>query len=69
MQDRKNWWAVSFPLAASSNAALRFALAEPGTVTDAIAVALLALVTLVIAALLGRIVPGIFRDELRTLSH
>ncbi len=65
---RVSWWAVSFPLAASSIAALRFALAEPGSVTDAIAVALLALATLVIAALLGRTVLGVCNGELRTLS-
>ena len=65
---RVSWWAVSFPLAASSIAALRFAAAEPGIITDTIAIALLALATLVIAALLGRTVFGAFNGELRTLS-
>ena len=65
---RVSWWAVSFPLAACSIAALRFATAQPGLVTDMIAIALLALATLVIAALLGRTVLGIARGELRTLS-
>jgi tellurite resistance protein len=65
---RVSWWAVSFPLAACSIAALRFAMAEPGIVTDAIAMALLALATLVIAALLGRTLLGLARGELRTLS-
>ena len=65
---RVSWWAVSFPLAASSIAALRFAMAQPGMITDGIAIALLALATLVIAALLGRTVLGIARGELRTLS-
>ena len=32
---RVSWWAVSFPLAASSIAALRFAGARPGIITDA----------------------------------
>jgi tellurite resistance protein len=50
---RVSWWAVSFPLAASSIATLRFAIAQPGIITDAIAIAILALATLVIAALLG----------------
>jgi tellurite resistance protein len=65
---RVSWWAVSFPLAASSIAAIRFAIAAPGVVTDAIAIGLLALATLVMAALLGRTVFGVFNGELRTLS-
>ena len=65
---RISWWAVSFPLAASSITALRFAAAKPGLITDAIAIALLALATVVIAWLLGRTVLGIARGELRTLS-
>ncbi len=65
---RVSWWAVSFPLGASSIAALRFAAAEPGIITDTIAIALLALATLVIAALLGRTMLGAFNGELRTLS-
>ncbi len=65
---RVSWWAVSFPLAASSIAALRFAAAEPGMVTDGIAVALLGLATVVIAALFGRTVFGLLAGELRTLS-
>ncbi|WP_158813436.1 SLAC1 anion channel family protein [Methylocapsa sp. S129] len=63
-----SWWAVSFPLAASSIAALRFAAAQPSLTTDAIAIALLALATFVIAALLGRTLLGIAQGELRTLS-
>ena len=65
---RVSWWAVSFPLAACSIAALRFAAARPGVITDAIAMVLLALATLVIAALLGRTLFGIGKGELRTLS-
>ncbi len=65
---RVSWWAVSFPLAASSIATLRFAAVRPGLVTDAIAVILLTLATLVIAALLGRTVLGLLKGELRTLS-
>jgi tellurite resistance protein len=65
---RVSWWAVSFPLAATSTAALRFAAAEPGPLTDAIALALLALATVVITGLLGRTLFGILRGELRTLS-
>ena len=59
---------MSFPLAASSIAALRFAAAEPGLVTDGIAIALLALATIVIGALLARTVVGLGSGELRTLS-
>jgi tellurite resistance protein len=49
---RVSWWSVSFPLAASSVAALRFAEARPGITTDTIALALLTLATVVIAGLL-----------------
>ena len=65
---RVSWWAVSFPLAASAIAALRFAAAEPGTVTDMVALALLGLATITIAGLLLRTVVGLARGELRTLS-
>ena len=65
---RVSWWAVSFPLAASAIAALRFATAEPGLITDTIAVALLALATVAIAGLLVRTIVGVARGELRTLS-
>ena len=65
---RVSWWAVSFPLAASAIAALRFAAAEPGFITDTIALALLALATLVITTLLARTLWGLARGELRSLS-
>lgn len=65
---RISWWAVSFPLAASAIAALRFALAAPGRITDAVALALLAFATLAIGGLLARTLAGIARGELRTLS-
>lgn len=65
---RVSWWAVSFPLSASAIAALRFAAAEPGLIADAIALALLALATLIIAGLLARTLLGLARGELRTLS-
>jgi len=51
---RVSWWSVSFPLAACSVAALRFAAARPGLITDTIAVTLLSLATLVIVGLLIR---------------
>lgn len=65
---RVAWWAVSFPLAACSIAALRFAAARPGVIADTIAMALLALATLVITGLLVRTLFGISKGELRTLS-
>jgi len=65
---RVSWWAVSFPLAASAVAALRFATAEPGWFTDAIALVLLAASTLIIAGLFVRTLVGVFRGELRNLS-
>jgi tellurite resistance protein len=65
---RVSWWAVSFPIAASAIAALRFAAAEPGSVADVIALALLALATTVIAGLFARTLFGLARGELRTLS-
>jgi len=49
---RVSWWAASFPLAACSVAALRFAGARPGVIPDMIALALLTLATLVVAGLL-----------------
>jgi tellurite resistance protein len=65
---RVSWWAVSFPLAASSVAALRFATARPGLVPDTIALALLALATVVIAGLLIGTLVDISRGGLRNLS-
>jgi tellurite resistance protein len=65
---RISWWAVSFPLAASSIAALRFAVARPGLLTNVIALALLALATLVIAALFGWTLLGLLKGKLRALS-
>jgi tellurite resistance protein len=63
-----SWWAVRFPLAASAIAALRFAGAEPGPVTDAIALLLLGVATVANAGLLARTLLGIVRGELRTPS-
>jgi tellurite resistance protein len=65
---RVSWWSVSFPLAASSIAALKFSAVSPGWATDSIAVLLLIFSTLVIGALLIRTVMGIARGELRALS-
>jgi len=65
---RISWWAVSFPLAASAVAALRFAVAEPGWITDAIALSILAFTTLTLAGLMARTLIGLARGELRRLN-
>lgn len=63
-----SWWAVSFPLAASALAALRYAGHAQGFVADGIAAIVLALASAVIAGLLWRTVTGIVAGELRALS-
>jgi tellurite resistance protein len=65
---RVSWWAVSFPLAATSIAALRFAAGTPGLLWQWIAWVLLGFTTLVITALLLRTVVGILDGEMRELS-
>lgn len=65
---RVTWWAVSFPLAASTIAALKFSAFDPNWFTKAIAGTLLALTTMTIAALLIRTLAGVARGELQTLS-
>ncbi|WP_394779666.1 SLAC1 anion channel family protein [Undibacterium sp.] len=65
---RVSWWAVSFPLAASSAAAMKFLAFERNMATESIAVALLVFATAVIAGLFARTLFGIFRGELRALS-
>jgi tellurite resistance protein len=65
---RVSWWAVSFPLAASAIAALKFAAFDPSWVNTAIAWVLLTLTTLTIAGLLVRTLVGVVQGELRTLS-
>ena len=59
---------MSFPLAASAIAGLRYASADHGLLGDGLALALLALATLVILGLLARTLWGVVRGELRTLS-
>jgi tellurite resistance protein len=65
---RVSWWAVSFPLASSAVAALRFAATQQSPIMNLIAWLLLVLATLVIIGLLVRTLVGIARGELRTLS-
>lgn len=66
---RVSWWAVSFPLAATSIAALRFAAATPGGLWDWIAWVMLGFTTLVTAGLLFRTVVGVVAGELREQSR
>ena len=63
-----SWWAISFPLAASSVAAIRMAAAYPGPLSEAFAFLLLLAVTLVIAALSWLTLTALARGELRTIS-
>lgn len=65
---RMAWWAVSFPLAASAVAALRFAQSESAWWAHFIAALLVTLATLIILWLCVRSVAGIARGQLRTLS-
>jgi len=63
-----SWWAVSFPLAAMANAALKFAVHQPSWTAQAFALALLAFTTFVILSLSVRTIAGIARGELRALT-
>jgi tellurite resistance protein len=65
---RVTWWAVSFPLAASSIVALRYAGFDRNGFTTCVAWLLLTVATLTIAALLVRTLIGVARGELKTLS-
>jgi tellurite resistance protein len=62
------WWAVSFPLAATTNAALKFSVHQPSWPAQAFALAMLALTTLVILSMSVRTIAGILRGELRALT-
>lgn len=63
-----SWWAVSFPLAAMTNAALKFAMHQPSWPTQAFALAVLAFTTLVILSMSVRTLASIARGELRSLT-
>ena len=65
---RLTWWAVAFPLASATAAAVRVAIQYPGVLNDCVAVVLLSLSTLVIAWLGGRTLLGIARGELGRLA-
>lgn len=63
-----SWWAVSFPLAAMSNAALKFNLHHPSVPAKYFAFAILAFTTLVIFSMGTRTIVGIARGDLRKLT-
>ena len=63
-----SWWAVSFPLAATTNAALKFAVHQPSWPAQSFALAILAFTTFVILSLSARTIAGIARGELRALA-
>lgn len=65
---RVSWWAVSFPLAASAGAALKYAASVQHPIADAISILLLGLASIVIIMLFVRTIWGIVRGELRNLS-
>lgn len=58
-----SWWALSFPLAATAAAAQRYAAAWPSLPGRIVALALLALSTLVIGALLGLSLRALARNR------
>jgi tellurite resistance protein len=61
------WWAVSFPLAASTVAALHFAASTPGWINEGIALTMLGATTSIVLWLLVRTTIGMLRGELRQL--
>jgi tellurite resistance protein len=65
---RLAWWAVSFPLAATAVAAIKFDAFEHSLLSTGLAFIVLAGASIVIAALLLRTLIGIAKGELRTLS-
>jgi len=62
------WWAAGFPLAATANAALKYAQAVRHPLADGLAWALLGLASAVVGFLTARTLWGIARGELRALS-
>lgn len=60
-----SWWAVSFPLSASSAVAFLFADHAYNVYTVAIAIFLLGYASVVVFALLTRTLVSIWRNELR----
>ena len=65
---RLSWWAGSFPLAAATLAALRYAGHARHVVADGLALVLLATTTICIAVFAAWTLRAVFKGELRTLA-
>lgn len=65
---RLSWWAASFPLAAATLAALRYADYAQHVVADGLALLLLATTTVCIAAFAAHTLRAAFKGELHTLA-
>lgn len=65
---RLAWWAGSFPLAAATLAALRYAGHARHVVADGLALVLLAMTTICIAVFAARTLRAVFKGELQTLA-
>ncbi len=63
-----SWWAVGFPLAAMTNASLKFSIHQPSWVTQAFAVALLAFTSFVILSLSVRTIASMARGDPEALA-
>lgn len=64
---RLSWWAVSFPLAAATVTALRYAQYKPNMFTHSVAITLLAGVTFILLAMTLGTLMNAFRGKLKTL--
>lgn len=58
------WWAISFPIAALSNAALKYADAKGGVILEAIAYLILAFLTIALAVLTVKTLKILFNGKL-----
>ncbi|NWB51438.1 SLAC1 anion channel family protein [Pseudomonas sp. F8002] len=58
------WWAISFPIAALSNAALKYADAKGGAILEAIAYLILAFLTIALAVLTVKTLKILFNGKL-----
>jgi tellurite resistance protein len=65
---RLSWWAVSFPLAAATVTALRYAAYKPNVFTHSVALTLLASVTLILLGMALRTTAAILKGRLKALA-
>ena len=59
-----SWWAISFPIAALSNAALKYAHAQDSTLLTAIAAVILLFLTVTLFVLTVRTLASLFSGKL-----